>query len=56
MYVGNQKLASSGIEWVVYLGVATLDGNVAGEEGQENRVVVDINEGELMMFDKRVFK
>ena len=36
----------------VHLGVAMLDGGVLGEEEQEVKVVVDVGEGELMIFDE----
>ena len=35
----------------VHLGMVTLEGKVAEEVGQEDKVAVDVNEGELMMFD-----
>ena len=39
-------------ERVTYPGVATLDRRVLGEEEREVRIMVDVQDGELMMFDK----
>ena len=46
---GYQRMACS-VErrQEVHLGVATLEGRVTGDEGQEDRVMVEIREGELM--------
>ena len=38
----------------VHLGVTTFDGSVVEKEGQEDKVMVDIKEGELMMFNEWV--
>ena len=46
---GNQKVVVS-VEriWVVQPGVATLEGSVVDDEGQEDKVAVDVKDGELM--------
>ena len=36
----------------VHLGVTMFDGSIAGEEGQEDKVAVDVKERELMMCSK----
>ena len=41
--------------WVVHPGVVMLEGKVVGDEGQEDRVTVEVSEGELM-FDKWVYE
>ena len=46
------SMFSEGMERVAHPGVATLDGRVSGEEVQEVKVVVEVREGELMMFDE----
>ena len=53
---GSQSLACSvgKRRQVVHPGVATLDGRVVGDKGLEDRVAVDVNKGELMIFDERV--
>ena len=42
--------------WEVHLGVATLEGKVAEDEGQEDRVVVEVSKGEFMMCNEWTFK
>ena len=51
--LGNQgSMFSEGMERVAHPGVATFKGRVSGEEVREVKVVVDVSEGELMMFDE----
>ena len=38
----------------VHPGVVAFDRRVAGKEGQEDRVAVDVKEGEFMMYNKWV--
>ena len=38
-------------EQVAHLEVATLDGRVLGEEEREVRVMMDVKDGELMIFE-----
>ena len=49
--LGNQgSMSSEGMERVAHPGVATFEGRVLGDEVREVKVVVDVSEGELMMF------
>ena len=64
--VGKAELLGSGVclgsqssacsvrkkRWEVHPGVAMFEGRVAGDEGQEDKMVVDVKDGELMMYDK----
>ena len=52
VYCGNQGSACVGRGRVVHPGVATLEGSVSGEEVREVRVTVEVNEGELILFDE----
>ena len=62
--VGNEELLGGGVcsgsqslacskerRQVVHLGVATLEGRVLGDKEQEVKVVVDVREEELIMFN-----
>ena len=51
MCLGNQRVVCL-VErrWEVHPGVMMFDGKVVGDEGQEDRVAVNVKEGELMMF------
>ena len=40
----------------VHLGVVTFEGRVAGDGGQEDKVVVDIKDRELMIYNKCFYK
>ena len=53
MELGIQRMANSvDRSWEVQPGVATLEDRVAGDKGQEERVEVEVKEGELMLCDK----
>ena len=47
-----RSMFSEGMERVAHPGVATLDGRVSGEEVREVKVVVEVRERELMMFNE----
>ena len=47
-------VGSSERTWKVHLGVAMLEGKVAGDVGQEGRVVVDVSKGEFMVCNECV--
>ena len=49
--MGDQRSTCSGREWVVHPGVMTLDRRVVGDEVWEDRIVVEVNDGELMTFN-----
>ena len=53
--LGSQSLARSvgKKRQEVHSGVAMLDGRVAGDKGQEDKVAVDVSEGEFMICDER---
>ena len=38
--------------WEVQLEVVMLEGSIAEEDGQEDRVTVEVREGELMLYDE----
>ena len=50
--LGNQGSVCAGRGRVVHPGVAMLEGRVSGEDVREVKVVVDVRDGELMVFDK----